>query len=138
MPVEGEPPVEELPREQCLHLLQYGAYVGRVAFILDGRAIVLPVNYLAEGSSIVFCTAAGTKLTALAAGADVAFEVDDGRPLYRAGWSVVVRGEAREVSDQQELERLRRGPLKSWATHPKQHWIRITIEEISGRRIPET
>ena len=45
--------------------------------------------------------------------------------------------DAGEVVDPAELDLLRRGPLKSWATASTEHWIRIAIEEISGRRISE-
>jgi hypothetical protein len=48
----------------------------------------------------------------------------------------VVRGPAHEVVDKHELDLLWRGPLKSCVTPSSEHWIRITIEEISGRRIP--
>lgn len=128
--------LEVLSPEECLRLLQRESYVGRVAFIVEGRPMVLPVNYLAEDGSLVFCTPPGTKLSHLAGGAPVAFEIDASRSLYQSGWSVVVQGTAREVVDAHELDLLRRGPLKSWATPPSEHWICITIEEISGRRIP--
>ncbi len=128
--------IEELTREECLQLLQYKSFVGRVAFVVDGQPVVLPVNYLAETDSLVFCTGPGSKLSHLAGGAPVAFEVDDSRPLYNAGWSVLVRGTAREITDARELDLLRRGPLRSWATSASEHWIRISIDDISGRRIP--
>lgn len=128
--------VEELPREECLQLLQRESYVGRVGFIVEGRPMVLPVNYLAEKDSVVFCTAPGTKLSHLASGAPVAFEIDASRSLYESGWSVLIQGVAHEVVDEHELELLRRGPLKSWATPSSEHWIRVSIDEISGRRIP--
>ena len=35
----------------------------------------------------------------------VAFEVDDSRRVYHAGWSVLVTGMAREVTDERELDR---------------------------------
>lgn len=130
--------IEELPREECLRLLRESSYVGRVGFVADGRPMVLPVNYLAEGDHVVFCTAPGTKLSSLRDGAPVAFEVDANRPLYTSGWSVLVQGMASEVTDAGELELLRRGPLTSWATSPSDHWIRISIDQISGRRIPES
>ena len=129
--------VEVLDRVEAMQLLTYKSYVGRVAFVVDGQPIVLPVNYLAEEGSIVFCTAPGTKLSALSDGARVAFEVDDSRPLYHAGWSVLVFGTAREITDAGELDAMRHGPLRSWATPASEHWIRISIDEISGRRIPE-
>lgn len=128
---------EELDRDECLRLLRFGSYVGRVGFVAGGHPMILPVNYLVEDGSVVFSTSEGTKLRTLGGGAEVVFEVDENRPLYHAGWSVVVRGTAHEVTDEGDLEQLRRGPLKSWAPHPGAHWIRITIEEISGRRIPE-
>jgi nitroimidazol reductase NimA-like FMN-containing flavoprotein (pyridoxamine 5'-phosphate oxidase superfamily) len=130
--------IEELSREECLRLLQYESYVGRVAFIAEGRPMILPVNYLADDKAVVFSTAPGDKLTNLREAAPVAFEVDAIRPLYNSGWDVVVQGTAMEILDPDELELLRRGPLKSWATSAAEHWIRITIEDISGRRLSET
>ena len=128
--------IETLDREECMRLLTYKSFVGRIAFVVDGQPLVLPVNYLAEGDSVVFCTAPGTKLGALKDGARVAFEVDDSRPLYHAGWSVLVKGTAAEITDEAELDKLRRGPLRSWATSASEHWVRVTIDDISGRRIP--
>ena len=48
------------------------------------------------------------------------------------------RGRTCNVQDEDvcELELLRRGPLKSWGTPSSEHWIRITVDEITGRRIP--
>ncbi len=130
--------VHELSRTESIELLQLHAYVGRVGFVVDGRPLILPVNYLADDESIVFCTEPGTKLSALGTGAPVVFEVDDSRPLYHAGWSVLVKGTAREITDEDELEALRRGPLHSWATRSTQHWVRISLDEVTGRRIPGT
>lgn len=129
---------ETLSRDECLQLLQTGSYVGRVGFVAGGLPHILPVNYLAEAGAVYFTTADGTMLHALAQGAPVVFEVDSTRPLYHSGWSVVVRGSASEVAGAQELERLRRGPLRSWARRSRERWIRIDIIELSGRRIPES
>ncbi|SRR6266498_712606 len=136
----GDPSrIEVLAPAECLELLKYNSFVGRVGFVVEsGRPMVLPVNYLFDKESIVFCTAPGTKLSHLSHGEPVAFEVDASRSLYNSGWSVLVRGTAREVTDARELELLRRGPLRSWGVSPSEHWIRISIDEISGRRIPET
>jgi nitroimidazol reductase NimA-like FMN-containing flavoprotein (pyridoxamine 5'-phosphate oxidase superfamily) len=130
--------IEVLPKEECLQLLQRESYIGRVAFIMDGRPMILPVNYLADDKTVAFCTTPGTKLSHLRETTPVAFEVDASRPLYNSGWSVVVQGTAMEVVDPDEVELLRRGPLKSWASPGAEHWIRITIEDISGRRLPES
>ena len=130
--------IQQISEEECLELLQTKSKLGRVGFIVDGRPMVLPVNYRADRESVVFCTPAGTKLSALKDGAPAAFEVDDSRSLYHSGWSVLVQGTAHEVTDVQELDELRHSPLKSWATPSSEHWVRIAIEQISGRRIPES
>jgi uncharacterized protein len=129
--------VEEIDEAESRRLLEMHSFVGRVGFVSQGRVLVLPVNYLVENSEIFFCTGAGTKLSVLRDGAAVAFEVDASRSLYHSGWSVLVSGAASEVTDADDLERLRRGSLKSWAIPSSEHWIRITIETITGRRIPE-
>jgi uncharacterized protein len=128
--------VEDLSRSDALDRLQHHGFVGRIAFIVEGRPMIMPVNYLADSDALVFCTGQGTKLSAVREGASVAFEVDDSRPLDHSGWSVVIEGTASEVTDPEELEWLRRGPLKSWAVRSSAHWIRVTYERVSGRRIP--
>ncbi len=128
--------VQELTRAEAMELLQLHSYVGRIGFVVDGKPLILPVNYLAEDDAIVFCTEPGTKLSAVGGGAPVVFEVDDSRPLYHAGWSVIVKGTAREVTEPDELDMLRRGPLHSWATRSTEHWVRISLDEVTGRRIP--
>jgi nitroimidazol reductase NimA-like FMN-containing flavoprotein (pyridoxamine 5'-phosphate oxidase superfamily) len=135
---DGRTRVNELTREEALHLLQHQSYVGRIGFMFQGQLLVLPVNYLAEADAIFFCTTEGTKLSAVRDGIEVAFEVDSSRPLYHSGWSVLVNGTATEVTDADELDRLRRGPLKSWAVPSSQHWVRISIDSIAGRQIPES
>lgn len=131
--------IETLSSEESLDLLVRSSFVGRVGFVGDGgRPMIIPVNYLVENGTVVFCTAPGTKLSHLSHGEAVVFEVDANRPLYNAGWSVIVEGTAHEVTDPNELQRLRLGPLQSWATPSSEHWVRITIDAISGRRIPET
>ena len=130
--------VHQLTRDEAVELLQFHAFVGRIGFVVEGRPLILPVNYLADDDSIVFCTAPGTKLSAIGGGAPVVFEVDDSRPLYHTGWSVVVTGTAHEIADESQLDDLRRGPLHSWAAPSSEHWVRVSIEAVTGRRIHES
>lgn len=130
--------VHQLTRDEAAELLQLHAFVGRIGFVVEGRPLILPVNYLADDDSIVFCTAPGTKLSAIGGGAPVVFEVDDSRPLYHTGWSVVVTGTAHEIADESQLDDLRRGPLHSWAAPSSEHWVRVSIEAVTGRRIHES
>jgi uncharacterized protein len=129
--------MRELSADECRLRLMKSSFVGRLAFVEGGEPIVLPVNYLADESTVTFCTSSGRMLSALQDGARVAFEIDDIRPMHHTGWSVLVSGTARQVSDPGELETLKRGPLKSWAAGPDAVWIRIAIESITGRELDQ-
>ena len=50
--------------------------VGRLATAHDGQPSVLPVNFVVDGTSIVFRTAEGTKLAEVVLNQHVAFEAD--------------------------------------------------------------
>ncbi|MEX2588124.1 MAG: pyridoxamine 5'-phosphate oxidase family protein [Actinomycetota bacterium] len=125
--------------QECLDLLQKKAKVGRVGFVAHGHPMILPVNYQADDSSVVFRTSEGTSLSLLG-GARVAFEVDSYDASTHSGWSVLVHGVAQEVTGTEELTRLRRGRLQSWGRRDVEegdHWVRIPIEDVTGRRIGE-
>lgn len=127
---------QELARDECLRLLA-GEEIGRVGFVVGGRAEVLPVNYVMDGEAIVFRTADGTKLRA-ASNAPVTFEVDAVDRERRSGWSVVVRGVAHEVASlgRTELtERLARVELAPWGGDDKPFVIRVAPIIVTGRRV---
>lgn len=126
----------DIPREECIELLRMHSFVGRVAFVDDDGPLALPVNYTLDGNSVVFATAAGSKLSGIG-GLPVAFEADEAHPLYHSGWSVVVRGAASEVTDANELVHLRAGPLRSWARPRDDRWFRVSLDDVSGRRLRE-
>lgn len=129
--------LEVLSRQRCMELLASPAvHVGRIGIVdYAGRPLVLPVNYVLDGQTIVFRTDEGTKLDAAARNAHIAFEVDAVDPGWEEGWSVVVQGLAEEVTDPEELRRLARLPLRTWAPGGKGHYVRLETETISGRRI---
>lgn len=129
--------LQELSRGECLQLLGYSSYVGHVGFVADDLPMILPVNYLYDKGEIIIRTSEGTALSALD-GVTVAFEVDDHRALERAGWSVLVHGSARRITNPDTVEALRRGPLHSWARDAADEWLAISVDSISGRRIPES
>lgn len=129
--------MRELSGDECRQRLMKRAFVGRLAFVDAGAPMVLPVNYLADEHTVTFCTSSGRTLKAIQSGERVAFEIDDIRPLHHTGWSVVVTGTAREVTEPADLELLKRGPLKSWAVGSDAVWIRIAIDSISGRELDQ-
>ena len=114
--------------------------VGRLAVMSGGQPEIFPVNYAVAGDTVVFRTAAGTKLES-AIRAPVAFEVDRFDATTRSGWSVVVHGRA-EVIDHfgradvvRALEAL---PVDPWAEGTKEYLVTIVPTTITGRRVGET
>ncbi len=125
---------QELTKSECFELLA-AQNLGRVAVVDDWGPIVLPVNFVLDRHMVVFRTGEGTKLDAASRGTRVAFEVDGTDAATRTGWSVVVRGEAVEVTDPAELVRLRGLPIHPWAPGAKSRYVRILPAALTGRRI---
>jgi nitroimidazol reductase NimA-like FMN-containing flavoprotein (pyridoxamine 5'-phosphate oxidase superfamily) len=130
-----EPGPEILLLGECWSLLG-STSVGRLAFVVAGWPVVLPVNYAVDGQEILVRTGAGSKLQAARGQARVALEIDATDRLYRSGWSVLLFGTASEVTDLDELERLGAMPLQPWAKGERRSWLRIHPVQITGRRVP--
>jgi len=126
--------LEVLSRDACLHLLST-ATLGRVGVTSDALPKVLPVNFRFDGRQILIRTGMGTKLDAATNNAVVAFEVDEIDPLAHTGWSVMVTGMARELTDPGELAATQTPPLARWAPGDDHRVIAIPTELVSGRRI---
>ena len=133
--VDSRTGVEVLDYAECMRLLAC-KQVGRVGFAIWGGPEVLPVNYVLDGDAVVFATGAGSKLSAVVR-SPVVFEVDDTDEPARSGWSVVVHGQAQEVTaaDAQTLERVRALPLEPWAEGRKPSYVRVMPRFVSGRRV---
>src|SRR5512132_904355 len=125
---------QELTKQECFELLA-GQHLGRVVLVDDHGPLALPVNYVVDQHSVLFRSDAGTKLAVTSRGARVAFQVDGTEEATRTGWSVLVRGEAIEVTDPAELARVRRLPLSAWAPGAKPRYVRILPTVLTGRRI---
>ena len=65
----------------------------------------------------------------------MAFEVDGIDSQQRIGWSVVVLGQLREVTEPTEIDALQKTPLVPWASGDKQHYVRVDSDRLSGRRV---
>jgi uncharacterized protein len=125
---------QELTKSECFRLLA-GERLGRVAALDDRGPVVFPVNFVLDRHMVVFRTDEGTKLDVACRGSRVAFEIDGTDTATRTGWSVLVRGEAIEVTDPDELARLRKLQLDPWAPGAKTHYVRILPAALTGRRI---
>lgn len=124
-----------LDREQCLAFLA-DEEVGRLAFVVAGAPVVVPVNYGLDGDTVVFRTGPGAKLDD-GPGRPVSFEIDSFDRGRRTGWSVVVTGRLEEVTpfDSATYERVHRLGVEPWAEGDRSHWLRLIPTRITGRRI---
>ncbi len=120
---------EIISEADCWELLET-EQIGRIAVWYGGQVDIFPVNYGLDGDGIVFRTNAGRKMTG-AASSEVAFEVDNIDAQAKAGWSVMVHGQARDITRYDGLERQR--AAQPW-TGSKDFLIRIAPRSITGRR----
>jgi nitroimidazol reductase NimA-like FMN-containing flavoprotein (pyridoxamine 5'-phosphate oxidase superfamily) len=126
--------LEVLSRDECLRLLGT-AVLGRVAVTTAALPTILPVNFRFDGRQILIRTGRGTKLDAATRNAVVAFEADEIEPATREGWSVVVTGVARELTDPEELAEAQTPALVRWASGEDHRVVAISTEMVSGRRL---
>ncbi len=124
-----------LSDDEC-HRLLARHDVGRLAFVVGGQPLVVPVNYAFCHDRVVFRTGEGLKLRRTPRHR-VAFEIDAVDEARRVGWSVLVKGCAYDITraDDPLAEELRRLPLSPLGTGEMSHWIEIVPLEITGRLV---
>jgi uncharacterized protein len=110
--------------------------VGRIAVSVS-PPMIRPVNFAFDEltQSVVFRSALGSQLRESLSSGTAAFEIDGTDPVARTGWSVIIVGEAVEVTDPAEIDRLEGFELEPWAPGLRTHWLRIRATSVSGRRI---
>lgn len=123
-------PVTIIEEDTCWGYLA-SQEVGRLATAKDGQPEIFPINYCVDGQSIVFRTASGSKLQELVKNAHVAFEIDGWNE--EGGWSIVIKGDASEITSAHELALADKMPLKPWVPTVKSHYVRVVPSDISGR-----
>jgi uncharacterized protein len=127
----------EIGRDRCLQMLAAASGgVGRVA-VSGSPPLIRPVNFAFDErtQSVVFRSTLGSRLRDGLGSGTAAFEIDGADRVERTGWSVIIVGEAEEVTDPAEIGRLEGFELEPWAPGPRTHWVRIRATSASGRRI---
>ncbi|MER6489988.1 pyridoxamine 5'-phosphate oxidase family protein [Streptomyces sp. BK205] len=112
---------------------------GRIVFTQQALPTIRPVNHVLADGDIVIRTHAGAALTARTRqardlGVVVAYEADDIDPDTHLGWSVVVTGYARLISDPEELARYQ-ALLRPWAEQTMDYAVRIRPDLVTGIRL---
>ncbi len=126
--------LEILSPDECMRLMG-SVPVGRIVYTRQALPAVELVNFALVDGDIVIRTNAEGKLAAATRGAVVAFEADVVDIDGDADWSVTIVGQARAVSDAEEIGRLERVALTSWVPGQSGHFIRIWPAIVNGRRV---
>ena len=127
--------VDELSESACWALLRTTS-VGRLAVWVEDHPDIFPINFAVDHGTVVFRSGAGTKVSAALSDSPVALEADGYDQETTEAWSVVVKGNAEEVSGGQELLDTIDLPLFPWQAGDKGRFIRIIPTTTSGRRFP--
>jgi hypothetical protein len=100
-----------------------------------GRPEIFPVNFVVDHGTVVFRSAAGTKLSGLHGDTFAAFEVDGHGANDLTAWSVVIRGHLEPLVsfDPITTDVLPLFPLQGGR---KPQFIRVVPDAITGRRFP--
>lgn len=125
--------IQNLSDEESLELLATKTF-GRLVVRRKDDMDLFPLNYLVHEGEIYFRTAEGSKLFSLTLNNDVLFEADNVDGDSQEAWSVVVKGTARTLSSNAEIEAADQLPLKPWLPTLKYNYVVVTPNDISGRK----
>ena len=133
--------MRELPRAEAMRLLG-SVPVGRLVFTHQALPAIRPVNHLVEGDAIVIGLTSGSAIAASAGGGGtvVAYEADELDLGGRLGWTVIVVGVARLVTQADAAGR-HRARLRPWLSGAMTDILVISSEIVTGfqlvPRLPE-
>jgi nitroimidazol reductase NimA-like FMN-containing flavoprotein (pyridoxamine 5'-phosphate oxidase superfamily) len=139
--------MEEITDDRAKIFLMDAA-VGHIGIISDGEPYVTPMSFVLEGNRILFRTKPGKRYEGMAENPTVSIEASTFDEESGDWISVIVKGTASLVIDDETIERtvqlllqkyesslgspLTRGGIQPMATFP--HVMEVTIEEITGMR----
>jgi pyridoxamine 5'-phosphate oxidase-like protein len=148
-------PAIELTAGECWQLLA-SVPIGRVVFTHRAMPAIRPVNHLVEGRTIIIRTHLGAAIASRAAtplaeastagtaasagargeepGSVVCYEADQIDPVRHTGWSVIVTGLARLVTDPGAIARYA-DTLEPWMAGDMNQIVAIEPRFVSGIRL---
>jgi len=134
----NNPVLEDLTFDECMQLIGPGG-VGRFLFDEPGRGpVAIPVNFRMDDHSVVFRTASEGSIARGLRGQPVSFDVDHLDDALGEGWSVLLSGTARIITDPAEVARAETLGIEPWAGGDRQNYVRIAVTQVTGRRIRVT
>ena len=133
MNTEVENGMVALSVPECEQLLRPGG-VGILALCGVDAPVLRPVNFARHEDWVLIRTGTGRILEAAQEAERASFVISEVDRLEHTGWSVVVTGTLAERSSIGPAASL---PLRPWARAEKHHFVGLSIDELSGRRIAE-
>lgn len=124
-------PISVLPESECWNLLSHVS-LGRLVTSVDNQPEIFPVNFVVQNRTVLFRTAEGTKLVSAIINNSVLVEADEHNVVE--GWSVIVKGVARVLRTDAEIDDTDRAQLLPWVATVKRKYVRIRPINITGRR----
>lgn len=130
----ARPELQVLDVGECRRLIAPGG-VGRVVFVADRGPVALPANFRCLDDDVVYRTEGRSSLVPPDGGDEASFEVDHLDDALTEGWSVLLTGTRRLVTDPDEASRVWTSGVTPWADGDRDTLVRIAVREVSGRRI---
>jgi hypothetical protein len=130
----------DLTEGECWLLLS-SVSIGRVVFTQRAMPAIRPVNHFVDGRTVIIKTHLGAAIAARASddrrkplGSVVCYEADDLDPARRTGWSVIVTGMARLVTDPAEADRYAT-VVEPWIAGDLNQVVAIEPQFVTGIRL---
>jgi hypothetical protein len=126
----------EMAARECLRLLG-SVTIGRLVFTTRALPAIRPACHLIDGKYVIIGTDAGSLVFASSrpgGGPVLAYEADVIDPLSCLGWSVVVVGSARRVTDPGRVAAYQQA-LAPWIAGADDQVIEIPTDVITGFRL---
>lgn len=119
----------ELDRDEALRLLGTVG-LGRVVFTEHALPAIRPVNHIVDDGDVIIRSHRGATLTS-SVDTVVAYEADEIDTDEHTGWSVIVTGIARRVTDPASVARYET-LLRPWVDQHMDQVLRIHPEFVTG------
>jgi nitroimidazol reductase NimA-like FMN-containing flavoprotein (pyridoxamine 5'-phosphate oxidase superfamily) len=126
--------LRSLSDSECWKLLS-SHDLGRIAPVIDEWPQVFPVNYAVGEMALVFRSAAGTK-TRYGPGSRASFEIDGWDDRAATGWSVMVQGILRDITEtnDEQVQTLRRLSVHPGPPGVRDRLLALYPSQLTGRR----
>ena len=135
----GDPEQLEELAEGVVHERLRAARVARIGFSDGDQPVIVPVNVATdEEGRLLFRTRSAGPLARLD-GQRVAMEIDGYDVDRRRGWSILVRGLARDITEATDptAQRLRAVSVDCWAAGRRDRVFTVLSESITSRQVQD-